>query len=641
MITKRIISLMLLLSTLFCSLSFFGCHKRIVMSNFDVPHSFDTTKQYEITFWAKNENNETQRNVYANAVKEFEKIYPNIKVTLKNFVDYKDIYNDVITNISTNTTPNVCITYPDHIATYIEGENVVVPLDSLMQDKKYGLGGSELKFSSPEINEIIPQFLSEGQIGGVQYALPYMRSTEACYVNKDMVEALGFTLPDVLTWEFVWKVSEYAMALGKDENGNFIANGQKTLIPFIYKSTDNMMISMLKQIEAPYSTDAGEIGLFNDTTKDILLEISKHAKTKAFSTFKISSYPANFLNAGQCIFAIDSTAGATWMGCDAPLIDIPLDQLKNFETVVMPIPQFDENNPKMISQGPSLCIFNKEDSGEVLASWIFAQFLLTNEVQIAYSQTEGYVPVTKKAQNSAEYQDYLNRAGENNDLYYDVKINAAKMLIENTENSFTTPVFNGSTSLRSAAGELIEETVKWTRRNKVIDSTFIDGLYSDINSLYKLDQIETGPTKKELGELPNESKILIGSLCAVWIGIILYAVANCLKKNNVKLNKKPRIKTNKKSKPKNENKLEYTYHGFVTDNPSDNNVICKYCKNESHGKPYCSACSKKHFNFDPFYSYPSNSQTPAKLSLIRDGFPNIHETASERADKLFDKLFDR
>jgi multiple sugar transport system substrate-binding protein len=200
----------------------------------------------------------------------------------------------------------------------------------------------------------------------------------------------------------------------------------------------------------------------------------------------------------------------------------------------MPIPQFDENNPQMISQGPSLCIFNKEDSGEVLASWIFAQFLLTNEVQIAYSQTEGYVPVTNKAQNSAEYKDYLNRVGEDNDLYYDVKINAAKMLIENTENSFTTPVFNGSTSLRSAAGELIEETVKWTRRNKKIDSEFIDGLYSDINSLYKLDQIETGPTKKDFGELPNESTILIVSLGIVWLGIGAYAFANYIIKRKKK-----------------------------------------------------------------------------------------------------------
>ena len=43
-------------------------------------------------------------------------------------------------------------------------------------------------------------------------AIPYMRSTEACYVNKTYVEALGYTLPKVLTWDYVWEVAEAATA---------------------------------------------------------------------------------------------------------------------------------------------------------------------------------------------------------------------------------------------------------------------------------------------------------------------------------------------------------------------------------------------------------------------------------------------
>ena len=136
----------------------------------------------------------------------------------------------------------------------------------------------------------------------------------------------------------------------------------------------------------------GQVEIFNDTTRDILYTVADHTKTGAFSTFKISGYPANFLNAGQCVFAIDSTAGSTWMGSDAPLMDIAEENITRFETAVMPIPQYDPENPQMISQGPSLCIFNKEDPQEVLASWLFAQFLLTNDVQTAYSETEGYVP---------------------------------------------------------------------------------------------------------------------------------------------------------------------------------------------------------------------------------------------------------
>ena len=67
------------------------------------------------------------------------------------------------------------------------------------------------------------------------------------------------------------------------------------------------------------------------------------------------------------------------MGSYAPLSDISDDKFVEFETEVMAVPQFDTENPYMISQGPSVCVFNKSDSQEVLASWLFAQYLLTNE----------------------------------------------------------------------------------------------------------------------------------------------------------------------------------------------------------------------------------------------------------------------
>ena len=361
--------------------------------------------------------------------------------------------------------------------------------------------------------------------------MPYMRSTEACYINKTYVEKLGYTVPDVLTWDFIWEVSEAAMA--RDQEGNFAVNGQKVLIPFIYKSTDNMMIQMLKQKEAGYSTDRGEMLLFNATTKGLLYTVAEHAATKAFSTFKISSYPANFLNAGQCLFAVDSTAGATWMGTDAPLSDISEDKIVGFETAVRPVPQFDTDNPRMISQGPSVCIFNKEDSQEVLASWLFVQYLLSNKVQIAYSETEGYVPVTLTAQNSPEYQDYLLRSGEDNNVHYEIKIQAARLLLDHVDHTFVTPVFNGSTSLRDAAGQLIENTVKSTRRGESIDEAYMEKLYHDVVSLYRLDQIggqgSLSSGKTAFGPLPPTAVALLSALAITWFSIILYLVYRTMK----------------------------------------------------------------------------------------------------------------
>ena len=403
-----------------------------------------------------------------------------------------------------------------------------MPLDGLFAHEKYGFGGSELRFDGPERSEMTEKFLDECYLNGAYYAIPYMRSTEACYVNKTFVEKLGYTLPEVLTWDFVWEVSQAAAK--KDENGVFALNGQKVLLPFIYKSTDNMMITQLKQLGADYSTAEGRIGLFSDTTAQLLYTVSENTKAGAFSTFKISGYPANFLNAGQCIFAIDSTAGATWMGSNAPLVDIAEDKLVQFETAVMAVPQFDPAHPAMISQGPSMCIFNKEDPQVVLASWLFAQFMLTNPVQIGYAQTEAYVPVTEKAIQSPEYQDYLSRSGEDNQLYYSVKLDATRLLLEQTENTFVTPVFSGSASLRDAAGHLIESVTKSTRRKETVDEGYMDTLFSETQALYRLDQLGGVTGKANLGKLPTEAVILLATLGTIWLAIAAYALLTRKKK---------------------------------------------------------------------------------------------------------------
>ena len=218
----------LLLTLVLCLPLLWGCHGQVDRSGFTIPEEFDETRPVEITFWAKNDTNQVQTAIYNQAIRDFQEIYPNITVNMRLYTDYSRIYNDVITNISTNTTPNVCITYPDHIATYLTGDNVVVPLDDLMADAYYGLGGERVRFDAPKADEIVPQFLKECMIGEKHYALPYMRSTEALYINKTFVEQMGYEVPEVPTWDFIWEVSEAAMA--KAEDGTFVLNGQKTMI---------------------------------------------------------------------------------------------------------------------------------------------------------------------------------------------------------------------------------------------------------------------------------------------------------------------------------------------------------------------------------------------------------------------------
>ena len=132
--------------------------------------------------------------------------------------------------------------------------------------------------------------------------------------------------------------------------------------------------------------------------------------------------------------------------------------------------------------------------------------------------------MTQTAQESSQYQDYLSREGEDNNTYYSVKIQAAKLLLEHEGDTFVTPVFNGSASLRDAAGQLIEEVTKSVRRGETVDDAYMENLYSDITSLYHLDEYGalsqgragSGPSSPYCPGAP-------GALGGVWILILLLA----------------------------------------------------------------------------------------------------------------------
>ena len=89
--------------------------------------------------------------------------------------------------------------------------------------------------------------------------------------------------------------------------------------------------------------------------------------------------------------SIGSSAGATHQRPTA-------DESGNypFEVGIATIPQVNASNKKVISQGPSVCIFKKDNPQEVVASWLFVKYLTTTvEFQAEFSMASGYVPVIK------------------------------------------------------------------------------------------------------------------------------------------------------------------------------------------------------------------------------------------------------
>ncbi len=99
------------------------------------------------------------------------------------------------------------------------------------------------------------------------------------------------------------------------------------------------------------------------------------------------------------------------------------------------------------------------------------------------------------------------------------------------ENTFVTPVFNGSASLRDAAGQMIENVAKSVRRGETIDTAYMEKLVRDVTSLYHLDQNNSFVAGRvPLGKLPQTAVILLVVLGITWLGIITYLLREAKKR---------------------------------------------------------------------------------------------------------------
>jgi multiple sugar transport system substrate-binding protein len=123
-----------------------------------------------------------------------------------------------------------------------------------------------------------------------------------------------------------------------------------------------------------------------------------------------------------------------------------------FEVGIATIPQADASNPKVISQGPSLCIFQKSNPQEVLASWLFVKFLTTNvDFQAEFASASGYVPVLKSVGEHEGYKAFLEKA-DGGDY---IAALSAKVCLEQEKAYYTSPAFNGSSTARDEVGTLL------------------------------------------------------------------------------------------------------------------------------------------------------------------------------------------
>ena len=487
---RKIVSLLLVLAMLATSLllatSCVGNGPAAGLSEFE----FDTSKPVTITFY--HTMGESLRAVLDKHIAKFNEIYPNITVEHKQVGSYDDVREQIKTEITVGDQPNIAYCYPDHVALYnlalavqtlddlIAATNTVTRADGTTE---------QLGLTAEQVDNFIDGYYNEGkQFGdGKMYTLPMSKSTEVLYYNKTFFDVCNKIYssdielndkgePVYVTndkGEFVLDAEGNKQTkpnpLKGNENYNLsvpttweeleavcakIKAIDPKSIPLGYDSESNWFITMCEQLGTPYTSATGSHFLFdNEDNHAFVKEFREWYKAGYVTTQAISGgytsalFTKNPAEDGNCYMCIGSSAGANHQ---IPEND---DGTFKFEVGIASVPQANKEAPKVISQGPSLCIFKKADAQEVLASWLFVKYLTTTvDFQAEFGMASGYVPVLENVTDNEVYAAELAAANG----YESLPLLATKVCLEQANAYYTSPAFNGSSTARDEVGKLMQ-----------------------------------------------------------------------------------------------------------------------------------------------------------------------------------------
>ena len=434
------------------------------VGNFAVPEGGYDGSAVTIKFY--NTMGSNLRTVLDAYIVEFNKLYPNITIEVTQVGNYDDVRDQVSTEITVGNQPNIAYCYPDHVALYNLAK-AVTTLDNLIDSKievKRADGTTEIMGLTDEQKaDFIEGYYNEGkQYGdGLMYTLPLSKSTEVLYYNKTFFDANNIAVPT--TWDELEEVCAKIKAIDPKS------------IPLGYDSEANWFITMCEQYKSPYTSASGDHFLFdNDQNKAFIKKFNEWYQKGYLTTQTLyGGYTSGLFTATTGVksyMSIGSSAGATHQRPAAGA-----DGSYPFEVGIATIPQVDASNQKVISQGPSLCIFQKSNPQEVIASWLFVKYLTTTvEFQAEFGMASGYVPVLKSVGENPVYAEFIKSADGGNF----VSALSAKVCLEQESAYYTSPAFNGSSTARDQVGALLTKCLPMTGSNvdAQIDQAFQDAV---------------------------------------------------------------------------------------------------------------------------------------------------------------------
>lgn len=276
---------------------------------------------------------------------------------------YRDLSTKIKAAFAAGTPPAMAQAYENNIALYLKAK-ALTPIQNLGVD----LSGVNLAF------------LNAVRFGGLVYGVPFNKSIQVLYYNKDLLKKHGLKVPTTLD-AFV----ATAKKLSQLEGG-----------PVYYFQPDASTFAYwFFNLGGNYLKD-GRLILNSKEAVEALSLLASGVK-EGWAKPITSGYVNQNLGTGPYAFSVDTSAGYTYYL-----------QAAKFDLGVALLPGKTPNQPGYgLVQGTNLVVFRGISKEQEKLAAQFLQYVISPKVQAAFSRATGYVPVHEKALEEPGFRQYL------------------------------------------------------------------------------------------------------------------------------------------------------------------------------------------------------------------------------------------
>ncbi len=356
-----------------------------------------------VTFW--HAMNGAQEESLTRITKAFMDANPKIKIELLNQSKYPDLQSKINAAMqSPKDLPTITQAYPNWLWTAATVANLLVDIDPYLNHTDLGL---------KDIDDINKALLDGAKIDGKQYGMPFNKSTEVLYYNKDLLAQYGVEVPTTME-----ELKEASKTIYEKSNGEVVGVGFDSLTNYYSIGMKEAGVEFNKDLDITSDASVNLIKYYQDGIKEGYFRIAGSDK-----------YLSGPFGEQRIAMNIGSMAGES---------HVKKGSEGKFEYGVALRP-----SKVNLQQGTDIYMFSEATPEQRTAAFLYMKHLVSKESQLDWSVSTGYMPVRTSVQSDKAYTESESKV--------------APLIADATKNLFPLPVIENSDPAYQLSGKIVED----------------------------------------------------------------------------------------------------------------------------------------------------------------------------------------